>query len=68
MALWLAFRERACGLGRGATCSFWQYLASRLFQAILVVFVVVTIVFFVARLVGNPESFPAALRRHRRRD
>ena len=36
---------------------FWQYLASRLFQAILVVFVVVTIVFFVARLVGNPESF-----------
>ncbi len=36
---------------------FWNYLIVRLLQAIVVVFVVVSIVFFVARLVGNPESF-----------
>ncbi len=36
---------------------FWNYVAVRLLQTIVVVFVVATIVFFVARLVGNPESF-----------
>jgi len=36
---------------------FWNYLVVRLLQAVVVVFVVVSIVFFVARLVGNPESF-----------
>ena len=36
---------------------FWNYLAARLFQAFVVVFIVATIVFVVARLVGNPESF-----------
>lgn len=36
---------------------FWNYLIVRLLQAVVVVFVVVSIVFFVARLVGNPESF-----------
>ncbi len=36
---------------------FWNYVAIRLLQTIVVVFVVATIVFFVARLVGNPESF-----------
>jgi peptide/nickel transport system permease protein len=36
---------------------FWNYLAVRLFQAFVVVFIVATIVFFVSRLVGNPETF-----------
>ncbi|MDE2894217.1 MAG: ABC transporter permease [Chloroflexota bacterium] len=36
---------------------FWNYLVVRLLQAVVVVFVVVSIVFFVARLVGNPEAF-----------
>ena len=36
---------------------FWNYLLVRVLQAFVVVFVVVSIVFFVARLVGNPESF-----------
>lgn len=36
---------------------FWNYFIVRLLQALVVVFVVVSIVFFVARLVGNPESF-----------
>ena len=36
---------------------FWNYLIVRLLQAVVVVFVVVSIVFFVARLVGNPEAF-----------
>ncbi|MCY3571621.1 MAG: ABC transporter permease [Chloroflexi bacterium] len=39
------------------TVQFWNYLVVRLLQAVVVVFVVVSIVFFVARLVGNPESF-----------
>ena len=34
---------------------FWHYLAIRLIQAFFVVFLVVTIVFFVSRTVGNPE-------------
>lgn len=36
---------------------FWNFLVVRLLQAFVVVFVVVSIVFFVARLVGNPEAF-----------
>ena len=36
---------------------FWHYLLIRLFQAILVVWLVTTIVFVVSRLVGNPETF-----------
>lgn len=39
------------------TVQFWNYLVVRLLQAVVVVFVVVSIVFFVARLVGNPEAF-----------
>ena len=35
---------------------FWNYFAIRLFQAFFVVFLVVTIVFFVSRTVGNPEG------------
>lgn len=35
---------------------FWNYLAIRLFQAVVVVFLVVTIVFFVSRSVGDPTS------------
>ena len=35
---------------------FWNYLAIRLFQALIVVFIVVTVVFFVARSIGNPEA------------
>ena len=34
---------------------FWHYFAIRLIQAFVVVFLVVTIVFFVSRTVGNPE-------------
>ena len=36
---------------------FWNFLAIRLLQAIVVVFIVASIVFFVSRLVGNPETF-----------
>ena len=36
---------------------FWSYLVARLLQAFVVVFIVASIVFVVARLVGNPESF-----------
>ena len=36
---------------------FWNFLVIRFIQALLVVFVVVTIVFVVARVVGNPETF-----------
>ena len=35
---------------------FWSYFAIRLVQAFFVVFIVATTVFFVSRLVGNPES------------
>ena len=35
---------------------FWNYLIIRLIQAIFVVLLVVTIVFFVSRSVGNPEA------------
>ena len=35
---------------------FWNYLAIRLFQSVVVVFLVVTIVFFVSRSVGDPTS------------
>ena len=35
---------------------FWNYFAIRLVQALFVVFLVVTIVFFVSRTVGNPEG------------
>ena len=35
---------------------FWNYLAIRLFQALIVVWIVVTVVFFVARSIGNPEA------------
>ena len=35
---------------------FWHYLAIRLIQALIVVWIVVTVVFFVARSVGNPEA------------
>ena len=36
---------------------FWNFLAIRLLQAFVVVFIVASVVFFVSRLVGNPESF-----------
>ena len=36
---------------------FWNFLAIRLVQAFVVVFIVASIVFFVSRLVGHPESF-----------
>ena len=35
---------------------FWHYFAIRLVQAVFVVFIVVTTVFFVSRTVGNPEA------------
>ncbi|MCY4372736.1 MAG: hypothetical protein OXC31_03115, partial [Spirochaetaceae bacterium] len=35
---------------------FWNYLIIRLVQAIFVTLLVVTIVFFVSRSVGNPEE------------
>ena len=35
---------------------FWHYLAIRLFQALIVVWIVATVVFFVARSIGNPEA------------
>ena len=35
---------------------FWNYLVIRLIQALFVVLVVATTVFFVSRLVGNPEA------------
>ncbi len=35
---------------------FWNYFAIRLIQAFVVVFIVVTTVFFVSRTVGNPEA------------
>ncbi|PZC43459.1 MAG: peptide/nickel transport system permease protein [Chloroflexi bacterium] len=38
---------------------FWNFLALRLLQAFAVVFIVVTLVFLVSRLVGNPEQFLA---------
>ena len=36
---------------------FWNFLAIRLLQTVVVVFIVASVVFFVSRLVGNPESF-----------
>ncbi|MDE0194241.1 MAG: ABC transporter permease [bacterium] len=36
---------------------FWNFLAIRLLQAFFVVFIVVSIVFFVSRTVGSPETF-----------
>ncbi|MXY78471.1 MAG: ABC transporter permease [Chloroflexi bacterium] len=36
---------------------FWNFLAIRLLQTFVVVFIVASVVFFVSRLVGNPESF-----------
>lgn len=38
---------------------FWNFLAIRMVQAFVVVFIVVTIVFVIARIVGNPETFLA---------
>ena len=38
---------------------FWNFLAVRLLQALAVVFIVVSLVFLVSRLVGNPEQFLA---------
>ena len=38
---------------------FWNFLAVRLLQALVVVFIVVSLVFLVSRLVGNPEIFLA---------
>ena len=38
---------------------FWNFLALRLLQAFAVVFIVVSLVFLVSRLVGNPEEFLA---------
>lgn len=38
---------------------FWNFLAIRFIQSLLVVFIVVTIVFVIARIVGNPETFLA---------
>ena len=38
---------------------FWNFVAVRLLQAIVVVFIVVSLVFLVSRLVGNPEIFLA---------
>ena len=35
---------------------FWNYFAIRLIQAFFVVLIVATTVFFVSRLVGNPEA------------
>ena len=43
-----------CG---GTRVQFWNFLVIRLLQAILVVWLVATIVFMVSRIVGNPESF-----------
>ena len=40
-----------------APMQFWNFLAIRLLQAFFVVFVVVSIVFFVSRAVGSPETF-----------
>ena len=37
----------------------WNFLAVRLLQAFVVVFIVVSLVFLVSRLVGNPEEFLA---------
>ena len=36
---------------------FWNFLALRLLQAFVVVFIVVSLVFLVSRVVGNPEDF-----------
>ena len=36
---------------------FWNFLAIRLIQAFFVVFIVVSIVFFISRTVGSPETF-----------
>ena len=36
---------------------FWNFLAIRLIQAFVVVFIVVTVVFVIARVVGNPVTF-----------
>ena len=36
---------------------FWNFFLLRLLQAVMVVWVVTTIVFVVSRLVGNPETF-----------
>ena len=36
---------------------FWNFLAIRLIQAFFVVFIVVSIVFFISRMVGSPETF-----------
>ena len=38
---------------------FWNFLAVRLLQAFAVVFIVVSLVFLVSRVVGNPEEFLA---------
>ena len=38
---------------------FWNFLAVRLLQAVVVVLIVVSLVFLVSRLVGNPEQFLA---------
>jgi peptide/nickel transport system permease protein len=38
---------------------FWNFLAVRLLQAFAVVFIVVSLVFLVSRVVGNPEQFLA---------
>ena len=41
----------------GGAVQFWNFLAIRLFQAFFVVFLVVTIVFFISRVVGDPTSY-----------
>ena len=38
---------------------FWNFLAVRLLQAVVVVLIVFSLVFLVSRLVGNPEQFLA---------
>ena len=38
---------------------FWNFLVVRLLQAVVVIFIVVSLVFLVSRLVGNPEQFLA---------
>ena len=38
---------------------FWNFLVVRLLQAVVVIVIVVSLVFLVSRLVGNPEQFLA---------
>ncbi|MXY79530.1 MAG: ABC transporter permease [Chloroflexi bacterium] len=38
---------------------FWHFFVVRLLQAVVVIFIVVSLVFLVSRLVGNPEQFLA---------